>query len=214
VLSCSGNTVVGWYLNDLPVDYRGFRYDGATWIALDMPRAISTQVGGISGNTLVGTYQDSSHHQHGFVYENSTWSTLDIPGVSQTVINDIDADNIVGSALGEGFCYNMTIQTWNTLNAPGAVHGSTISGISGNNLVGWYLDASLQHHGFLYDGTNWTTLDYPGASTTLIYGIDGNNIVGTYTDADSKAGGCFIYTIPEPATLLLLGLGALLLRKR
>ncbi len=35
---------------------------------------------------------------------------------------------------------------------------------------------------FLYDGTTWTTLNYPGGGQTDVQGIDGNNIVGHCVD--------------------------------
>jgi hypothetical protein len=63
-------------------------------------------------------------------------------------------------------------------------------------------------HGFLYDGQTWTYLDCPGAAFTTLLGGDGTSFVGR-TDL-----GAFIYTIPEPATLLLLTLGGLMLKKR
>ena len=81
--------------------------------------------------------------------------------------------------------------TWTTLDYPGA--GVTYAyGISGNDIVGTYLDAYLSSHGFLYNMTtqSWTTLDYPGTvGGTNAYGISGDNIVGTYT------GGSFLYNI-------------------
>lgn len=60
----------------------------------------------------------------------------------------------------------------------------------------------------------WTTLDMPGAVATNAFGIDCSNIVGSYYNYDVGWRG-FLYTIPEPSTLLLLGFGGLaLLRKR
>ena len=79
-------------------------------------------------------------------------------------------------------------------------------GIDGDNIVGGFADASGGHY-FLFDGTTYTTLDVPGR----VYGIDGNNIVGSYThdvDGDRHEHG-FLYTIPEPSTLILLTTGAL-----
>ncbi|MCK4658531.1 MAG: PEP-CTERM sorting domain-containing protein [Phycisphaerae bacterium] len=79
--------------------------------------------------------------------------------------------------------------------------------------MGQYYDADWGGHGFLYDGSSWTTLDYPGAIYTHVYGIDGANIVGHYRDASGDYHG-FSYTIPEPATLSLLVLGGLLMARR
>jgi len=46
-------------------------------------------------------------------------------------------------------------------------------------------------HGFLYDGTTYTTLDYPSASRTYASGIDGSNIVGFYDDVSGNRHGFF-----------------------
>jgi hypothetical protein len=48
---------------------------------------------------------------------------------------------------------------------------------------------------------------------TRITGIEGDSIAGTYWDASGNKHS-FIATIPEPATMALLALGAIALRKR
>jgi hypothetical protein len=95
---------------------------------------------------------------------------------------------------------------------PGAANTQLI-GIDGGNIVGSYETNSgdCYYHGFLYNGTNWITLDMPGASTTMAFDIDGSTIVGWYTDNSSgnyhpQHG--FLY-VPEPSTLTLLALGGL-----
>ena len=93
---------------------------------------------------------------------------------------------------------------------PWANSGGEADGIDGNNIVGSYLDTSGHRHGYLFDGTAWTTLDMPGATWTSAEGINGNNIVGTWFDGSHYHG--YIYTIPEPGSAALLGLaGATLL---
>jgi hypothetical protein len=78
-----------------------------------------------------------------------------------------------------------------TLDYPSATTTETKAlGIYGSNIVGEYIDASGQH-GFLYDGTNWTSLNYPGAANTAAFGINGGNIVGGYVDALGRHG--FLY---------------------
>ena len=59
----------------------------------------------------------------------------------------------------------------------------------------------------------WTTLDPSGAVHTITaHGIDGDRIVGQYYDGSAQHG--FVYVIPEPATLLLLSLGGVVLRRK
>lgn len=63
--------------------------------------------------------------------------------------------------------------------------------IDAENIVGEYWDLSGVH-GFLYDGSTWTSLDYPGTTIgTHAYGISGSNIVGYYYDASGTHG--FLY---------------------
>ena len=70
--------------------------------------------------------------------------------------------------------------TWTTtdLKKPGAPYGTFSRGIDGSNIVGCYWGADVYWHGFLYNGSSWTTLDMPGAKGTYAYGIDGSKIVG------------------------------------
>ena len=60
--------------------------------------------------------------------------------------------------------------------------GTQAFGISGSNIVGRYIDSSLQYHGFIYDGSTYTTLDdtSAGAGGIADSGISGSNIVGYY----------------------------------
>ena len=158
-----------------------------TWTTLDYPGAGITYVDGISGNNIVGTYQvdGGGDSPHGFLYNMTTqsWTTLDYPGAVSTWVYGISGNNIVGTYTDEYnfshvFLYNMTVQSWTTLAYPSDYPGEYsifTCNISGNNIVGTYSGGS-----FLYDGTNWTTLTYPGADCTRAYGISGNSIVGYY----------------------------------
>ena len=90
--------------------------------------------------------------------------------------------------------------------------------IQGNSVVGVvYTDNTYtSSKGFLYDGTNWTLLEMPGATSTRANGIDGNTIVGDYTDSSGGING-FILTIPEPSALSLLAVslgGLAMIRRR
>ena len=176
-----------------------------TWTTLAMPGTTNISPVGISGNNVVGFYDDdASGKVHGFLYNiaTATWTTLDVPGAVVTYLNGIDGNNIVGiSTAGGGFLYNGT--SWRILRMPGVAGNINPASISGSNIVGNYLDASKHQHGFLYDGTTWTTLNAPGATDTLPTGISGNNIVGYYTNdnASTTAYHGFLYNGTSWTTL-------------
>ena len=95
------------------------------------------------------------------------------------------------------------------LDVPGS-SSTTANGINGlGQIVGVYDNK----HGFMLSNGVYTTLDVPGSTATYAEGIDDfGDIVGYYqVNSDLHA---FIATptnapIPEPATLLLLGIGTL-----
>src|SRR5208283_1634209 len=74
--------------------------------------------------------------------------------------------------------------SYQTLDDPLAVYLTYANGISGDKIVGWYRDSSGGYHGFLYNGSEYTTLDDPNAVTqtrggyggTFVNGISGTNI--------------------------------------
>ena len=94
--------------------------------------------------------------------------------------------------------------TYTTLNVPGASATSAYGINNAGTIVGFYGDASGEHGYSLSNGT-YTTLNVPGSTQTLAWGInDAGTIVG-YDDASGQHG--FLATVPEPATMLLLGIG-------
>ncbi len=198
-----GNNIVGYYEGGVETSFL-YNMTSETWTHFDFPWADSIEMHGIDGSNIVGSYVDSSNHRHGFFYEmtSEVWWDLDFPGAASTIMYGIDENNIVGYYYpteysgAVGCFYDMTSDTWTTLEMPGASN-TYIHGIDGNNIVGSYW-VGIEVHGFLYDGTNWTHLDFPA------YGVDGSTIVGSNV----------IYIIPEPITLLLFALGGLTLRKR
>ena len=59
-------------------------------------------------------------------------------------------------------------------------------------------DSSNVGHGFLYNGTTYTTLDDPlGTFTTSAFGISGSKIVGSYAEVAGVLHG-FVATVPVP----------------
>src|SRR5208283_4794431 len=91
---------------------------------------------------------------------------------------------------------NGMIVSYQSLDYPGAAYGTYCLGTDGSNVVGYY-GGEIGSHGFLYNGSTFTTLDDPNAGTangygTFAEGIDADKIVGYYIDTNSNAHG-FLY---------------------
>jgi hypothetical protein len=55
ITGVSGSSVVGYYQPGPAIQFAGFIYDGSTFTTLDYPGAWTTEITGISGNTVFGT---------------------------------------------------------------------------------------------------------------------------------------------------------------
>ena len=173
-----------------------------TTLQYPSPGDPNTHAMGISGNNIVGWYDDLSFSRRAFLYDGSSYTTL--LGI---YAHGIDGSNVVGTTTdangSHGFLYNITTSTYTNLDDPLSANGLDLGthaeGISGNNVVGYYFDAAKVAHGFVYNiATNsYTTLDDPKAGTdsgdgTFAEGISGNNIVGYYVDPFGRSHG-FLY---------------------
>jgi hypothetical protein len=180
-----------------------------TWTTLDYPGAYRTYVYGISGSSIVGRYEGVYGRNHGFLYDGTSWTDLTyVPGKGYLGYpRAIDGSNVL---FGELFIYDGTTLT-NLIDGmqraigypyPPAEYESIpifVRDIRGGNIVGRYEEVDGRNHGFLYDGTNWTTLDYPGAVWTIAYSISGSKIVGYYEDSSGTHG--FLYDATNWTTL-------------
>lgn len=218
-----GSNVVGWYGGATTT--HGFLYDGSNWKQLDDPLATDgTFANAISGNKIVGVYHlTNDDFVHGFEYDTTTqsYSKLINPSFPMSGVypNAISGNKIVGfyngvspPPGGTGFLFDGT--TWTGLSDPQATGDTIAEGIDGNNIVGYFENAS-GYHGFLFDGTTWTTLDDPLAQQkapfgTFVTGISGNNIVGWYLDSSNKFHGFVATMVPEPSAIVLAIFGTLL----
>jgi hypothetical protein len=86
---------------------------------------------------------------------------------------------LICAAIVFAFSFQTMAGTWTTFDYGGAP--TQVSAVDGGNMVGCYL-ASGKSRGFLYDGTNGTTLDAPSSAQTYAWGISGSRIVGYFQD--------------------------------
>ena len=174
----SGSNIVGNYTTSSSGEY-GFVYNGSTYTTLAMPGAQYTSAVGISGSNIVGNYTSSSGTTYGFVYNGSTWTTIDyrVTGISgSNIIGNAEGKQEFGGQVSDGFLYNGS--TYTTLDDPAGIGYTNLTGIDGNNIVGWYVYQPFRTMGFLYDGSGFQSIFYPESPLTYPTGISGSNIVG------------------------------------
>jgi len=170
----SGSTVIGNYY-DSNWDSKAFIFDGVNYTEFTLPITNTKfSVTGIQGNTVVGNYSDYptppyTNYSHGFSYNGVQGASYDHP------LSGYNQDG-----------YNYPSDT-------------VVLGISGSKIFGFYrltvdpgVAISDKFIGFVYDGTNYTSLEYPNQKHTQIRAISGNLIYGTYTDEQYVSRG-FVY---------------------
>jgi hypothetical protein len=199
----SGIAVVGYY-NDGSMT-RGFLYDGSGYTTINYPGSVTlpnqmqvpgTTLRGVSGNNIVGIYEDASLNFHGFLYDGSTYTPINVPGATYTETTGVSGNHVIGNSQPgnghySGFIYNGGAFT--TVYVPGAFD-TIASAISGHNVAGWW---STNGNGtgisaFLYDGSSYLTINPPGATYSAADGVSGNNVVGFYQTGGSNFHG-FLY---------------------
>jgi hypothetical protein len=132
---------------------------------------------------------------------NITFTTIDISPINPTnEAIDISGNIIVGTYGDTGDKHSFIYDGSKAIalpDAPGSSSGfdgfgTQAYGISGNRIVGTVGGSFLL--GFMYDGSSYTTLEFPGIipTKTFVGGIDGNNVIGHYTDASKHFHG-FLY---------------------
>ena len=193
--------VVGGYFDTNGFTH-GFLLRQGVLTTLDFPGASDTYARGINeSGTVVGLWDlvDSNGNPlivHGFTWNKGTFTQLDFPGAGDTAALGInDRGDIVGSwdpgiisttehgfvlSKGQFISFDVpfagaTLTQANDINAKGSI-------------VGEWFDASGVSHGFLAEGANITSIDYPGAAITTAWGINSaGHIVGSHFDTLSSS---------------------------
>ena len=203
----SNGLIVGFYDDSLGHDH-GFLYNGTTFTTLDDPLGFGTELWGISGNDIVGTYfvrtSPTTIQDHGFVYDGTSFSTVDDSLGINTVLYGIDGDMMVGEYQDaaynyHGVVYNASTATFTPFDYPHAAQ-TILRGISGDKIVGEYINQPnpAGTGQFLYDGSSFTAL-----AVSEALDISGNLIAGanklfdgvTYTPVQDSTYPTFAYGV-------------------
>jgi uncharacterized membrane protein len=183
---------------------------GATFMSIDFPNALVTEVNGIAPSgplVIVGDYADAIT-EHGYMLSNGTFTAIDFPGALVTQAFGINVDGVVvgdycvatGSGTGSSqHGYFLNGGTFTSIDFPGAAF-TTARGINlQGDIVGTYFTSSgnsdLHYlppantgHGFVLSAGTYTSIDFPGATLTEAWRItDEGQVLGRYkSSSDGK----------------------------
>jgi|ERR1700677_1285616 probable HAF family extracellular repeat protein len=156
---------------------------------VEIPGAPDTVVNGVNNEgALVGQYKDSSGGLHGYILNGKKLIPLDDPKGSDTECLAINSLNVIvgyylnSSKHPQGFIYYPKTEMFSDIGPSGSLY-SYASGINDNGVVtGTYQDSTGPEHGFLWNGTTYQQLDYPGASWTWAFGINNKGLITVIWD--------------------------------
>jgi probable HAF family extracellular repeat protein len=197
--------IVGGYIGDDGNEH-GFILRHGALITLDVPFAgsVGTQLDGINNSGIItGVWVDEAFTAHGFVYEKGNFAHLDYPGALDTFPYGINSrGDIVGnwdtdqSTVGHGFL--LSRHQIFSIDVPGAVpDGTAATGINEKGqIVGSFIGEDGNSHGFLAEGSIFTTLDCAEAANTSVWGINSAGQIAGTCDVNGQRLGFIANRIP------------------
>jgi hypothetical protein len=202
--------VTGAYVNPVTGGWTSFVLErGKLTTGIEIPGATDTILG--PANILgveSGNYGDETNQRPVFYdIRRGTYAPLpEIPGMpfnEDNGCNDFGHGvgvayasgdiNLGGNGLGMNWFWDG--RDYSFFTVPGATYGASVGGLNDwDQISGYYVDGTGTPHGFVKNGTNYTTLDVPGAAYTIGNGINNEGVVtGLYVNPDTSHHG-FIWS--------------------
>jgi probable HAF family extracellular repeat protein len=194
--------------------------DESAYTAIDFPDASATQAWGINPRgDIVGFYTLPDKSSHGFLLNGARYTTIDFPGSAVTLLNGINPrGDIVGeygatlTSVHHGFL--MTSEgSFRAIEPPDALSSTAIGITPGGDILGAYTSMDNVNHAFLLSGGNYSLIDYPGASATVVNGIGargevvGSCVLGGVSHGFVLSGGNFtLFDPPVSAFTTAMGI--------
>jgi uncharacterized membrane protein len=168
---------------------------GTTYL---VPGSINTDFYQVNNpGQIAGDYYGNDGVYHAIVYNSANGTYTYLPDNASYLNNLAGGINNKGLVVGNffpdatftngvGWFYNGSSYTIfsDPLATPGSEGTITYSVNDAGIVAGVYIDASGADHGFVYNGSTFTTIDPPGSVDTLLFGINNSNVVvGRYFDS-------------------------------
>ncbi len=214
----NAGATVGFYIDAAGVTH-GYQQSGGTFMSVDAPGTVFNQLLGINNTGLSVGYASSvdpagATGQTAMSVSGGTLFTF-LGGLPANVNSQATGVNAAGTIVG---FYQPTATSFTGfVDASGAITslmypGSIATQALGINdlgqIVGDWTDVGGVMHGFIDTGGLFTTLDPAGSTATTINGINNHGeVVGFYTDGTGNTLGVIGTTVPEPAAVLVFGVG-------
>jgi len=133
---------------------------------------------------ITGDYIDSASVQHGMIISGAKVTTIDNPSCTSVLsfygINS--AKTLAGWCNSPSIAFTYAKGKFTTISPSGAT-STQANGINDKGaVVGSYTDSAGVQHGFVLNGATYTTLDPPGAGTSLVaaWSINNAGVIGIY----------------------------------
>jgi len=217
---------VGFYIDAAGVNH-GFTFNGTTFRDVSNPNTTTvTQLLGVNDSgEAAGYWTDAAGNFHPFTWVPGAFTPISFSGLVSAQATDV---NNAGDVVG----FNMTSATtsdgfldiggvFTMLDFPGSTFTQALGLNDVGEVVGDYVDAGGVMHGFIYDiaSGKFMSITDPNGVATTINGInDHGEFVGFFATGATVGGVTvtegLVGTVPEPASLILLGSAAMALMYR